>query len=253
MPINWPPDLNWDSPTGTLLTRLGSAVPANRRTPIVLFGSGALQLTITPSVLSADAAIAPDIIPFDPKLKDYPHPMERHELTALANAHGLGPDQTRTYLHICATEAFQPGTKYLKRVVEVSRGNIHITIPHPIDILVAKLHRYDEKDQSDFKEVLRRTAFPTAEELLAELRANPRLFDKRDRSLEQMPSQFGESKITENVPRVFRDLWELNVCVKRDIIAPAHEAIESSYRHGTHKSGLDNIAATPASSETDDI
>ncbi len=250
MPIKWPPDLQWASPTGDLLTRLGEVVPSERRTPILLFGSGALQITIAPSVLSADADIAPDIVPFDPKLAEFPHPMERHELSTLASKHGLGQDEKRTYLHVCAVEAFNPGTRYVNRAIKVGRGNIQITIPHPIDILVAKLHRYDAKDQSDFKEVFRRTGFPTADELLAELRASPRLFDKRDHTLEHMPSQFGESKITENVPKVFRDLWGKNISVKRDIIAPAQEAIESSYRHGIHKSGLDDIASINLSSET---
>jgi hypothetical protein len=247
--LDWPPEFKWDSPTGELLIKLGSAVRADRRTPIVLFGSGALQLTITPSVLSADADIAPDIVPFDPKLKEFPHPLERDELTRLATAHGLGHDQKRTYLHICATEAFNPGTRWERRAAIVNRGNLQVSVPHPIDILIAKLHRYDAKDQKDFQEVISRTGFPTKEELLRELRANPRLFNKRDRSLELMPSQFGDSKITENVPKVFRDLWKTHVSVKRDIIAPANEAIESSYRHGTHKSGLDDLAATPLNSE----
>lgn len=249
MPIKWPPELKWDSPTGKLLSKLGEVIPANRRTPVILFGSGALQLTITPSVLSADADIAPDIVPYDPKLDKYPNPLSRDELTILARQHGLGPGDNRVFLHICALEAFNPGTRYLRRVAETSCGNIRITIPHPIDILVAKLHRYDKKDQSDFEEVVRRTNFPSPDELLAELQASPRLFDKRDKSLEHVPRQFGESRIAENVPKVFRDLWGRHISVKRDIIVPANKAIQSSYHTGSHKKGVGDLAAIPLSSE----
>jgi hypothetical protein len=55
MPIAWPKKIDWNCPSGILLTRLGHLVPPDRRTPIILFGSAALQLTIAPNIFYADS------------------------------------------------------------------------------------------------------------------------------------------------------------------------------------------------------
>jgi hypothetical protein len=249
--MNWPVEIDWASPSGKLLTLLGDAVPRERRTPIVLFGSAALQVTVAPTVLSEDADIAPDIIPYDPRSGNFPNPYDRKGLNDLVRAHELGVSQRKLYLQVNAPGAFQPGTGYLRRVMEVDRGNLHITIPHPLDILIAKLHRYEEKDLEAFQKVYALTGFPSPEALVAELRASPRLFAKQDRSLEHMPSQYPESKISESVPHLFWTLWKIRISVQDDILAPTQEEIASSYldHKDTHKKSLTDIASAPLSSE----
>lgn len=249
--MNWPVEIDWESPAGKVITLLGEVVPPDRRTPIVLFGSAALQVTVAPTVLSEDADIAPDVIPYDPRSSHFPHPYDRNGLNELVRAHELGMGQRKLYLQVNAPGAFQPGTGYLRRVMEVDRGNLHITIPHPLDILIAKLHRYEEKDLEAFQKVHGLTGFPSPEALLAELRASPRLFARHDRSLEHMPSQCPESKISESVPHLFWALWKKRVRVQEDILAPTAQEIASSYRDhdDTHKKRLTDIAATPLSGE----
>jgi hypothetical protein len=244
--MNWPVDVDWESPAGKLLTLLGNAVPPDRRTPIVLFGSAALQVTVAPTVLSNDADIAPDIIPYDARSGEFPNPYDRKDLTDLVRAHELGVHQRKLYLQVNAPGAFQPGTGYLRRVMEKDRGNLHITIPHPLDILIAKLHRYEEKDLEAFQKVYAQTGFPSPEALLAELRASPRLFARQNRSLEHMPSQYPESKISKSVPHLFWTLWKKRISVPKDILAPTHQEIASSYRDfgDGHKTNLTDIAAT---------
>jgi hypothetical protein len=126
----------------------------------------------------------------------------------------------------------------------VERGNLRITIPHPIDILIAKLHRYEAKDLEAFKMVRARTGFPAAEELLAELCANHRLFKKQERSHASMPSQFPASKIAQAVPKLFMELYGKRINVRRDILLPAEQAVAESYNDHQkgHQSALQETA-----------
>jgi hypothetical protein len=208
-------------------------------------------VTVAPTVLSEDADIAPDIIPYDSRSGEFPNPYDRESLTDLVRAHKLGVHQRKLHLQVNAPGAFQPGTGYLRRVMETDRGNLHITIPHPLDILIAKLHRYEDKDLEAFQKVYERTGAPSADALLAELRASPRLFATHDRSQEHMPSQFPESKISESVPHLFWTLWKKRISVQNDILAPTHREMASSYRDhdDSHKKSLTDIAATPLSRE----
>ena len=98
--MNWPVAIDWDSPAGKLLTLLGDCVPADRRTPIVLFGSAALQVTVAPTVLSDYADIAPDIIPYDPRSGMFPNPYDR-----------VGPSATRQ----CPLDALAKANQCSKR------------------------------------------------------------------------------------------------------------------------------------------
>ena len=52
--MKWPVEVDWESPAGRLLAKLGEIVTPDRRTPILLFGSAALQVTVAPTVLSED-------------------------------------------------------------------------------------------------------------------------------------------------------------------------------------------------------
>jgi hypothetical protein len=245
--MNWPVAIDWDSPAGQLLSRLGEIVPADRRTPILLFGSAALQVTLAPSVLSDDTDIAPDIVPYSPDSESFKHALDRVELSNLIQSHGLAKGQRKLHIQVNAFEAFDPGSRWGRRTMTVDRGNIRITIPHPMDILIAKLHRYEAKDLEAFKKMYALTGFPTFEALLAELRSSPRLFAKRDTSHAHMPAQFPESKITEAVPQLFWEMWGKRISVRHDIIEPTEQAMASSYNdHETgHQDDLANIAKTP--------
>jgi hypothetical protein len=252
--MKWPVEVDWESPAGRLLTKLGEIVTPDRRTPILLFGSAALQVTVAPTVLSEDTDIAPDVIPYGPNQDHFPKAYDRMSLTQLIRDHGMGVRQSKLYIQVNAFEAFDPGSSWGRRAMTLDRGNLRITIPHPLDILIAKLHRYEEKDLDAFRKVYALTGFPTPDDILTELRASPRLFAKRDHSLEHMPRQFPESKISESVPKLFREMWQMNISVKRDILAPTNQAIASSYLdHKTgHKTSLTDVAATPLAGEKPD-
>lgn len=118
----------------------------------------------------------------------------------------------------------------------------------PFPILIAKLHRYEDKYLEAFQKVYERTGFPSPEALLAELRASPRLFARQDRSLEHMPNQYPESKISESVPHLFWALWRKRISVQNDILAITYQEIALSYcdHDDSHKTSLADIASISA-------
>jgi hypothetical protein len=96
----------------------------------------------------------------------------------------------------------------------VSLGQVTVTIPHPLDILIAKLARLDAKDLLAFRRVIDLTAHPTQEELLQELRNAVDLF--RPAFDDESPNLYPGNSV-----RLWRELWQAPLDVGRDIVAPA--------------------------------
>ena len=71
-----------------------------------------------------------------------------------------------------------------------------IIVPHPIDILIAKLNRLEEKDLEAFRVVIRKTGHPTESKLLEELQMAVDLF----------PPVFEEEQ-GQDMPKNRRRLW----------------------------------------------
>jgi len=60
----WPPSIDLETPAGVILKKLAATKPPSAEfNRLVIFGSGALQLTVVPGLLSADIDISLDIIP----------------------------------------------------------------------------------------------------------------------------------------------------------------------------------------------
>ena len=101
-------------------------------------------------------------------------------------------------------------------------GNVTLTIPHPLDILIGKLDRLDAKDMKAFERVIQLTGHPTAAELLAELRNAVDLF--RPAFDEDFPNRYPE-----NTQRLWREIFHAEIDVRRDIIAPANARRQQGY------------------------
>src|SRR5258708_5300690 len=151
--LPWRPNLDWDTPAGRGIGRLGSALPADRGWRIHIFGSSPLQLAIGPGFLSADV----DIIP-SADVEDY------------CRQAGLLKGQTPIYVEPYAVTAFTVSADWTIRACEVQRGHVTFILPHPIDILVSKIKRLEEKDLNAFRLVRARTGHPTEADLLHALR-----------------------------------------------------------------------------------
>lgn len=87
-------------------------------------------------------------------------------------------------------------------------------IPHPIDILIAKLNRLDEKDLEAFRRVIAKTGHPTESELIRELQLAADLF---------RPAFDEEAAhdMTGNCRRLWPVIFGREIDPRAEIIAPA--------------------------------
>ncbi|MBI4326092.1 MAG: hypothetical protein HY674_12615, partial [Chloroflexi bacterium] len=140
----WSPQLNWDSPAGKVIDRLVDALPHDRSWDLIVFGSAPLQLGLDPAFLSGDV----DVIPPE-------------DITPFCEAAGLLKGQTRIYVEPCTVTAFTVSADWPVRACRCQRRHVTLLLPHPIDILVSKIKRMEEKDLNAFKMVIAKTGHPT--------------------------------------------------------------------------------------------
>ena len=208
----WAPTLDWETPAGRLLDRLVAALPGDHAWRIVVFGSAPLQLALDPGFLSADV----DIIPLE-------------SVEEFCGRAGLLEGQTSLYLECCSFSAFSASPDWWVRAAETQRKHVTFILPHPIDILVSKIKRLEEKDLNAFRLVRAKTGHPTEEELLMGLR---RVVDIYRPSFEEESS--GDPR--HNTRVLWRELFGQSVDVAQQIIAPA--LAERRRHHGGDNYGL---------------
>jgi hypothetical protein len=127
----WKPDIRWDTPAGLLLDKLVAALPADRSWEIIVFGSSPLQLALDPKFLSGDVdIIGPDV----------------DEISGFCRAAGLLKGQSDHYLEPCPAYVFKASQDWRFRAHSEQRQQVRFIIPHPLDILTAKVVRVEEKD-----------------------------------------------------------------------------------------------------------
>ncbi len=125
----WRGEVDWSTPAGRLLRRFFDGLPTDRRFHFILFGSAPLQLTLNRSWTSAGVDFFSD--------DDEDH----HERIRLL---GLGKGQADLYLEPGYRLSFRTTPLMAERAKLVSLGHVTLTIPHPLDILIAKLARLDD-------------------------------------------------------------------------------------------------------------
>lgn len=201
----WRPEINWDTPAGRVLDQLVNALPATRPWKIIVFGSSPLQLGIDATFLSA----AVDVIP-------------AAEIEEYCRQAKLLKGQTNVYIDPCAPAAFTASADWPVRACEVRRGHVSFVLPHPIDILVSKIKRLEEKDLQAFRLVRAKTRHPTEEELLVALR---RIVDVYRPSFDE--EAVGDPR--HNTVVLWRELFGKTINVAEQIIAPALEQRRRNY------------------------
>jgi len=195
----WRGEADWETPAGQLLRRFFATLPTDRDFRFVLYGSAPLQLTLNRAWTSADVDF------FSDDDEDY---NERIRLL------GLAKGQADFYLEPGFRLSFRTTSHMRARAKTIQLGNVTVTIPHPLDILIGKLDRLDPKDLLAFRRVIDLTGHPTMEEFLRELQNAVDLF--RPAFDEESPNRYPE-----NAVRLWRELWQADLDVRRDIIAPA--------------------------------
>jgi len=126
----WTDTVDWSTPAGIALKKLIAQLPRDREFLITLFGSAPIQITIEPSLLSSDV----DLFCDDADLNQY-----------VRNA-GLAQGEKDFYIQVCSGLNFRTSPRWIGRAKSVQIENCTVRLPHPIDILIAKLNRLDEKD-----------------------------------------------------------------------------------------------------------
>ncbi len=208
----WSPAVNWDTPAGRTLAKFFKELPLERLWDITLFGSAPLQLTLEPAFTSADVDLYSG--DFD----------DTHEALkqAVQNA-GLEKDGTgKIYIQVCVPSNFRTHPLWLQRAFTTQVGHVRLTLPHPIDILIAKLPRLEEKDLRAYRLVIEKTGHPTEPEMRRELQGSVDLYRPN----------FDEEAIgdiTSNTAILWQELWGKTINVRQEIIAPALEARRKGY------------------------
>lgn len=207
--MSWIKEINWRSPAAVALKTLFAKLPSDKQFHITLFGSSPLQLGLDESFLSADV----DLFGADD---------ERAFLTEIVAQAGLAKNDERLYVQVCLPGNFRTSPRWGRRAFTTQVGNVTLTLPHPIDILIAKLHRLAEKDLAAFRLVIDRTGHPTEDELRQELQFAVDLY--RPNFDEEMVGD-----ITTNTRVLWHELWGKDIDVRKEIIRPAIEARRDGY------------------------
>ena len=210
--VLWSPTIDWDTPAGTTLRKLFAALPPDREYSLTLFGSSPIQLGIERTFASNEVDL------FTGEWGDL-----YEELQAIVKQAGLGKDQGEdVYVQVCVAGNFRTSPRWPTRAWTTQIGNVRLTLPHPIDILIAKLHRLEDKDLRAFRLVIERMGHPTEDEMRRELQAAVDLY---------RPNFDGEmvGDIRTNTRVLWLELWGKDINVRQEIISPAREAIMKGY------------------------
>jgi len=195
----WNGEINWETPAGALLQRFFQSLPRERRFHFTLYGSAPLQLTLDRTWLSADV----DLFSNDDE-----------DLTEWVRRAGLAKDQTGFHLEPGFALSFRTGPRWHERAKTVDREHVRITVPHPLDILIGKLDRLEQKDLEAFRMVIRLTGHPTADAFKRELQNAVDLF--RPSFDDESPNRYPD-----NTRRLWRELFGSVIDLQAEIIAPA--------------------------------
>jgi hypothetical protein len=195
----WTGEVDWATPAGRLLQKFLDTLPKDRPFHLTLYGSAPLQLTVDRQLMSGDVDLFSD---------------DDEDLAALVAAAKLDKTHGGFHLEPGFELSFRTSPRWRARAATVQRGNVTITIPHPLDILIGKLDRLDAKDLKAFERVIQLCGHPTAVEFRRELQTAVDLF--RPAFDEDSPNRYPD-----NTRRLWREIFHAEIDIRTDIIEPA--------------------------------
>ncbi|MBI2949877.1 MAG: hypothetical protein HYY23_19775 [Verrucomicrobia bacterium] len=202
----WTDQIDLSTPAGAALKKLAGVLPQDRSFRITLFGSAPIQITVEPSLLSADVDLFCD----------------EEDLTEFVRKAGLDREHSDFHVQVCSGLNFRTSPHWAARTLTTVMGTVTFVFPHPIDILIAKLNRLDEKDLEAFRVVMRKTGHPTEAELIHELQMAVDLFRP---SFDEEQGQ----DIANNCRRLWPLIYGREIDPRKEIIAPALQKRREGY------------------------
>lgn len=207
---SWAGLIDLSTLAGELLKRFVATLPKDRHFEITVFGSAPIQMLIDARLNSADVDVFSDV--------EY--------LREMVDRAGFGQDKAAFYIQVSSELNFRTSPRWKDRVQMTTYENCTLRFPHPIDILIAKLNRLDEKDVEAFRVVMRKTGHPTEAELIHELQMAVDLF---------RPS-FDEEQghdMANNCRRLWPIIYGREIDPRAEIIAPALQKRREGYGEPT--------------------
>lgn len=207
---SWTSSLDLNTPAGRILRQFISTLPKERPFTITVFGSAPIQIMVDPNLLSADVDVF----------------SSAEEMADLVHAAGLDREQTDFYIQVSSELNFRTTQRWKGRTQSTQIENVKLVFPHPIDILIAKLNRLDDKDVRAFEVVRAKTGHPTEAELIKELQLAVDLF---------RPS-FDEEQghdMADNCRRLWPLIFGREIDPRAEIIAPALAIRKAGYGEPT--------------------
>jgi hypothetical protein len=219
----WTQSIDLETAAGKMLKRLSEILPQDRDYEITVFGSAPIQIMVDPQLLSSDV----DLFSSSEDLEQWVRKAD------------LGMNQADFFIQVCSELNFRTSPKWKDRTQSIAIGKCIFKFPHPIDILIAKLNRLEEKDLQAFRVVIAKTGHPTETELIHELQMAVDLF---------RPS-FDEEQghdMSNNCRRLWPLIFGREIDPRKEIIAPALQKRKEGYGEPTrdYKQELRDAVAT---------
>jgi hypothetical protein len=200
---------DWNTPAGRALTALSTAILKQGlvlQHPIIVFGSAPLQICVDPGFLSADV--------------DVSLPGQGAALKKLVEEIGMSKENAAYYIEVVPEYIFRPGPNWRARAMPVSQNGVGFLLPDPLDILLAKLRRLEEKDIRAFQLVLEKTGRPSEQELVRELQASYDLF--------YFQKDGRKSALWVNTEKLWPRIYGHEIDVQAQIIQPVLDQLAES-------------------------
>jgi hypothetical protein len=228
-PLTWPPTVQWNTPAGEALQALlanMAADPGSNR--LIVFGSGALQMTTLPELLSADIDVSLDIV--QPSAQPASPVAAEELLRRAAKKTNQQSGSAQPLVQVCHWMTFQPAARWERRIHQEQRNGWQIVFPHPFDILFAKLRRLEPKDLEAFERHIATTARPSEEEFLALCLESYRDFIPRlEGETTHVPSPVSQRDLRKNVARLWPAIWGRSIDIDREIVEAAEKTLEMNW------------------------
>ena len=175
---------------------------------ISVFGSAALQMTLDAHFESQDTDIIVECFIDDVLME--------------LNCHKTKHPQDAMYVDACDALVFRTAPNWKDRAHREKRNQIEWVFPHPLDILISKVHRLEPKDIEAFLRVKRVTGHPTPWDLIGVFQ------DAVDLLRPRFDEEAG-GDLSLNIQTLFRKVYGREIDVKAEIIRPALKKRQAFY------------------------